>query len=192
MRSGGGGLTAGARSAERNASDLRRASVAGALFGVLFGSLLHFTYQASGRLTAVALVSAVNESPWEHLKLYVVPIVLFTAVEWFVVESKAVLLVAKLVQIVAGMVFIEAFFYTYTGALGVESVWVDILLFVIAMTAGYVLSYRLIAAGVGGRLPAALSGAAIAVVVLFFVTATFAPPHLPIFRDASAGTYGLP
>jgi hypothetical protein len=176
---------------ERRPSKILRVSVGGAAFGVLLGSLLHFTYQGSGRLTVVALFSAVNESPWEHLKLYFFPIVLYIAVEWFLVPNKAALLFAKLVQIVAGMVFIEAFFYTYTGALGIESVWVDIFSFVVAMASGYALSYRLVANGVTGRFPAWLSAASIALVMLFFITTTFAPPHLPLFRDSNTGTYGV-
>lgn len=177
---------------ERRRARILRASVAGAVLGVLFGSLLHFTYQLSGRLTVVALVSAVNESPWEHLKLYLFPIALYIAVEWFVVENKAALLFVKLVQIVGGMVFIEAFFYTYTGALGIESVWVDILSFVIAMASGYALSYRLLSNGVTGRFPAWLSAASIALVMLFVITTTFAPPHVPLFRDSNTGGYGIP
>lgn len=175
----------------RKPSKILRASVGGAVFGVLLGSLLHFTFQASGRLTLVALFSAVNESPWEHLKLYFFPIVLYIAVEWFVVADKAALLFAKLVQILAGMVFIEAFFYTYTGALGIENVWVDILSFVVAMAAGYALSYRLVASGVTGRFPAWVSGVSIALVMLFFITVTFAPPHLPLFQDSQTGSYGV-
>lgn len=169
-----------------------RVSIGGAAFGVVLGSLLHFTYQWSGRLTAVALFSAVNESPWEHLKLYFFPIVLYLAVEWFTVEDKAALLFVKLVQILGGMVFIEAFFYTYTGALGIENVWVDILSFVVAMASGYVLSYRLITRGVSGQFPAWLSAASIALVMLFVITSTFAPPHLPLFRDGTTGSYGVP
>lgn len=55
------------------------------------------------------------------------------AAGWFAVDDKAALLFAKLVQIVAGMLFIEAFFYTYTGAFGFENVLVDIVSFVVAM-----------------------------------------------------------
>lgn len=176
--------------AEIKPSTMLRVSVGGAAFGVLLGSLLHFAYQASGRLAVVALFSAVNESPWEHLKLYFFPIALYIAVEWFVVADKAALLFAKLVQIIAGMVFIEAFFYTYTDALGIESVWVDILSFVVAMALGYALSYRLVAKGVTGRFPAWLSGTSIAVIMLIFITTTFAAPHLPLFQDRNTSSYG--
>ena len=169
-----------------------RLSVAGAAFGVVLGSLLHFTYQWSGRLTAVALFSAVNESPWEHLKLYFFPIVLYLAVEWLVVGNKATLLFAKLVQILGGMLFIEAFFYTYTGAFGIENVWVDILSFIGAMASGYVLSYRLITRGESCHFPAWLSAGSIALLMLFFFTSTCAPPHLPLFRDSTTGSYGVP
>lgn len=177
---------------ERTTSRIRRASVGGAVFGVLFGSFLHFAYQLSGRFTVVALFSAVNESPWEHLKLYFFPIVLYVVVEWSAVEDKAALLFAKLVQIVAGMVFIEAFFYTYTGAFGVENVAIDILSFVVAMAAGYALSYRLLANGGTRRPPAWLSGMSIALLMLLFVTTTLAPPHLPLYRDSNTGRYGIP
>lgn len=164
---------------------------AGAVFGVFLGSLLHFTYQLSGRLTLVGLFSAVNESPWEHLKLYFFPVLLFLFVEWLFVNDKSALLLAKLTQIVAGMVFIEAFFYTYTGAFGFENLWLDILSFVLAMVFGYALSYRMIRSGRTGCFPAWLSGLSIALILLVFLVTTFAPPHIPLFQDRNTSGYGI-
>lgn len=169
---------------------LRKVETTGAVFGVLAGSLLHFTYELSGRSKIVGVFSAVNESPWEHLKLYVFPIAVYMVVEAAVGVRWRILLYAKLVQLVAGMLFIIAFFYTYTGALGIESVWVDVASFVVAMCLGYLLSYRLIARG-GSGLPASASAIGVAVVVLLVVLTTFAPPHLPLFRDHNTGHYGI-
>lgn len=41
----------------------------GAIMMILFGSGLHFAFVLLGSWAPVALVAAVNESIWEHLKL---------------------------------------------------------------------------------------------------------------------------
>ena len=163
---------------------------AGAGFGVLLGTALHFAYAWSGSLVVVGLFAPVNESPWEHLKLYLLPVLLYAAVEWWILRDVRRLLFAKLVQQAAGMLFILAFFYTYTGAFGIENVLLDILSFVLAMVLGYWLSYRLLKASSPVPLPAWTSAAALAVIVAIFWLATFVPPHLPLFLDPTTSRYG--
>jgi len=46
-----------------------RRELAGAVFIILLGSMLHFTFELSGENPVVGVFSAVNESVWEHLKL---------------------------------------------------------------------------------------------------------------------------
>ncbi len=46
----------------------------------LLGSILHFAYEWSGRKKIVALFSAVNESVWEHIKIALVPTIIFCAI----------------------------------------------------------------------------------------------------------------
>ncbi|MCJ7665514.1 MAG: DUF6512 family protein, partial [Actinobacteria bacterium] len=41
----------------------------GILFAFILGSLLHFTFELSGSWGPMALISGVNESVWEHLKI---------------------------------------------------------------------------------------------------------------------------
>ena len=55
----------------------------GFLFVGVMGVLLHFLYEWSGGNLIAALVSGVNESTWEHMKLLFVPTVLFTVVQVF-------------------------------------------------------------------------------------------------------------
>ena len=43
--------------------------MAGMIFTSVFGTFLHFLFDLTGGGVAAALVSAVNESIWEHLKL---------------------------------------------------------------------------------------------------------------------------
>ena len=49
------------------------------LFAVLIaGNLLHFAYGWSGGSPAAAMIAAVNESTWEHMKLLAMPWLLWT------------------------------------------------------------------------------------------------------------------
>jgi hypothetical protein len=54
---------------KQKGSKILRLEVVGFLFVVIFGSLLHFTFEFSHYSKLVAYFSAVNESTWEHLKL---------------------------------------------------------------------------------------------------------------------------
>ena len=53
-----------------------------ALATVILGTLLHFTYQWSGRNPVIGIFSAVSESTWEHLKLLAIPMLLFLFPEY--------------------------------------------------------------------------------------------------------------
>ena len=83
---------------------LSRSTLTGILFTVLLGSLLHFTYEWSGHLTAVSLFSAVNESTWEHLKLLFMPMFLYSAAETlFLGRCFPGLMKARVFGCIAGM-----------------------------------------------------------------------------------------
>lgn len=188
---------------------LRKTEIVGAVFGVIFGTSLHFLYDLTGHSVFVAAFSAVNESTWEHLKLFIVPVVIFMIFERRTVGDDRRLLAAKLCQLLFGILFIEGGFYLYTGALGFENVIVDIGLFVAAMVGGYWLSWRWLSEdnrlsrparsprlhwltrSARPREDAHVYGLAIALIVAFVFVATFCPPHLPIFRDSTTGLYGL-
>ena len=56
---------------------------------LFLGTLLHFTYQWSGKNVVVARCRAVNESVWEHLKLTFYPMLLMAIIEYFLVKNIA-------------------------------------------------------------------------------------------------------
>lgn len=59
--------------------------ISGAFFFVIVGALLHFTFEWSNQLPIVGVVSPVNESVWEHLKLGFWSLVFFCLIEyWFI------------------------------------------------------------------------------------------------------------
>jgi hypothetical protein len=163
----------------------------GAVAIVVAGTLLHFAYEWSGSNRLVGFFAPVNESVWEHLKLVLYPVLAFAVVEMKWIRDPARLWWAKLVEVVAAVVFITAFFYTYTGALGVESVVaIDIGSFVVAVVVGQWMSYRLVVMPEPPPLPLPASLAALGSLIVLFGVFTYAPPHLPLFQQTSTGVYG--
>ena len=82
----------------------------------ILGTLLHFTYEWSGENTFVGFFSAVNESTWEHLKLIFFPMLLTTIIGYFYIgEENENYICGRVKGILAGIIFIISFFYTYTG-----------------------------------------------------------------------------
>ncbi len=65
---------------------------------------------------------------------------------------------------------------------------VDIASFFVAVAVGQWTSYRLISSS--GRLPPLWVSVAGTMPVISFAVLTFAPPHIPLFQEASTGTYG--
>lgn len=157
---------------------------------VVAGTLLHFVYDWSGDNRAVAAFAPANESVWEHLKLVAFPVIVLGAWETRWLLDRRRLWWAKLVEIAVACSFIVAFFYSYTGALGVDSVpAVDIASFVVAVAVGQWTSYRLITA-TGRVVSLWVSVVVVVLVVVGFGVLTFAPPHIPLFRVISTGSYG--
>ena len=162
---------------------LKRLEFWGTVFGIVFGTMMHFTYAWSGHFPMVGWFAAVNESVWEHTKLIITPVLIFAVVEWRMLKIGRTVLVAKACELLFGVLFIICFFYTYTGALGIQEILiVDILSFFVAVIIGKYLSYRILQQP--RRIPDELMvGAGIVDVALLFVQIlfTYAPPALPLF-----------
>ncbi len=167
--------------------------VAGTIFTLLLGTLLHFTYEWSGNNPVVAIFSAVNESTWEHLKLVYTPILLFSFVEYFVYGKKLPnFILIKTLSIALAMCTIVVTFYTYVGIIGDDYLWADIATFVLATLIGYLFSYKQLQRE-KTRIPYAtiLGIIGILLIIACIVYFTFNPPHIPLFRDSQTGKYGL-
>ncbi len=165
--------------------------LAGFLFVVVFGSLLHFVYRWSGSNRIVGMISPVNESTWEHLKLLFVPMFLFSIVEYFVVGKTAPNYIpAKSLGILFGMLAIVALFYTYTGMIGEHYLWADILTFVVGVAVAYLYSWKVI-----NRYPTrsdlGWSGFLSVIILICFLVFTFFPPKIPLFFDPVSKGYGI-
>lgn len=93
-----------------------RRAICYSVFIMIAGTLLHFAYEWSGMNSIVAMFAAVNESVWEHLKLFFVPAFLFTACAYCgKAEYWTDYLWCQTKSILAGLLFLIVFYFTYTG-----------------------------------------------------------------------------
>lgn len=160
------------------------------LFAV--GSLFHFIYEFTGNLFAVGLFAPVNESVFEHTKLVVLPLFLWWLAFLIPKQNRLNLdkwLTAALVSIIVSAVTIPMLFYFYTGAFGVELLWVDIIILLLALAAGQLLGLHYLRYGRG--IPWQAAFVLLVLVLALFVLGTLSPPKLPIFRDGLTGLYGI-
>ena len=59
-----------------------RSQLIGFLFVGILGTFLHFLFDLTGGSTVAALISAVNESIGEHMKLIYYPMLLFSWIQY--------------------------------------------------------------------------------------------------------------
>ncbi len=156
------------------------------------GVLLHFLYEWSGYHPVAALIAPVNESLWEHGKLYTVPVLLWTAAEAAVIPGAMRQMIPARTAALYVMVFgTFAGYYLYTGVVGRNVDWVNIALYVLLLAVGFLLSGKLVRRpGIGAWcLPAVFL---LLLLVALQLNLTINPPEWGLFRDPATGGYGIP
>lgn len=169
----------------------RKWELMGLFFTIGAGNLLHFVYEWSGEHPVVAIFSGINESVWEHMKLLAVPWLVWTAVELPALRS-GISLFARAAGLLAGLAAIPALYYTYTGALDINSSLVNIVIFQLAVLAGFGASHLLYGRRQFGAAGWQILGVAVLLAAaILFGWWTFVPPQLPLFIDPVTGTAGV-
>ena len=165
------------------------------LFGLTFtavlGSLLHFLYSWTEWI-ALAPISAVNESTWEHMKILFFPMLIFCFIQYALYGNERVdFWQMKALGIVVGILLIPILFYTYNGAFGKSPDWLNVLFFFLSAALAYSVEWYLfrrknakICSPVGAIV-------LLSVLTVTFIVFTFFPPQIPLFKDPISGSYGL-
>ncbi|MBQ8724231.1 MAG: hypothetical protein IJY74_00995 [Oscillospiraceae bacterium] len=117
--------------------------IIGFLWTAVLGTLLHFTYEWSGQNSFVGLFSAVNESIWEHMKLLFFPAASYALITYpFMRKSSPPYLTACAFAILTGMAVQTSAYYIYSGIIGKDIPWVNIVLFYACAALISILSYK--------------------------------------------------
>lgn len=163
-------------------------------FLFIIGTCMHFIYDWSNHNFIIELISPVNKSVWEHMKLVILPLIcwwIFYYIrnshkfnidknKWFTSGF------SSLIVSIASMPFI---FYFYTQAFGVELLIVDIIILLICLILGQLLALHLYKHSDGINYKAGIS--IFLVIIVLFMTCTYYPAEIPIFKDGKTGEYGI-
>lgn len=153
----------------------------GAVFVFATGTLQHFSYQWSHNNFIMGLISPVNESVWEHMKMVFFPALFFFALEYiFLFRTYSHLLRADLAGMLAGTISIPILFYIYTGLIGRHLLFIDILLFIFSSVFTFYVRYRSIMSSKSKRYTF-IYFLCILSLGLCFLIFTYYPPDIALF-----------
>ena len=166
------------------------------LFGVIFisitGSLLHFVYKWSNECKPIALIAAVNESTWEHLKIAFWPALIYSIIEYICISDITNnFIIAKAASLLVIPISIIILFYSYTAILGRNYLIVDISIFILSIFFGQKISFKLLTMDQLPSFLTSLSLIIIVILIILFSLFTYFPPKLLIFKDPVKGGYGI-
>lgn len=159
-------------------------------------SLSHFAYEFSGENIIVGLFNPVNESVWEHLKFMFFPLLVWWIIMYFIKSKKCNIkldtwIVSASASLILAPFSVVLLYYAYTGAFGIESVVVDILLVYICYFFALSVANHLLKYLEPDRWMVFVSIILVIVIFIAFIVFTFNPPELPIFLDTTTNTYGI-
>ena len=161
-----------------------------AIFANILGVLLHFTYEWSKNNLIIGFLSAINESTWEHLKLLFFPMLITTTIGYFIFKDTIPnFLCSKTIGIISALLLTVVFFYTYTGILGTNYAFLNILTFVLSVIIGEYISYILIINIF--KFYKTLCISILVLITVLFLKFTFNPPKINLFKNPINGSYGI-
>ena len=163
----------------------------GAIAIMSLAALWHFVYAWTPNVVAAAIFP-VNESVWEHMKLFLVPSAIFYVIEFIAIGYRfRNYIFAHGISLLVMPLVTLAMFYFYRNVAGVEeSLIIDIIITFISICIGLYVGYKLTIQKrkIGNSIAAFII--AIILLVVYGVL-TFMPPKTPMFLDSNTGGYGI-
>lgn len=160
----------------------------------LIGSFMHFLYDLCGQKVIVGLISAVNESVWEHSKMVLLPVICWWSFYYIIKGKKNNIdknkwFTSAMISLLTALITIPMIYYFYTEAFGVEILAVDITILFIAILFGQLLAFHFYKYSKG--INSYISICVFILLILIFMIFTFYPPQIPFFKDSATGNYGI-
>lgn len=155
--------------------------------------IFHNLYELSNRNFYVGLISATNESVFEHVKIIFFPYLIWSVLEYIVLKPNDYqkFITAKLVVLCIISSLVIVFYYTYVGIIGYNIMAIDIGSAFVYVIIGFIWSYNWITAkGYSSKLYA---GSILLFIVAFIAIIYFSitPTKIPLFYDTQSGIYGM-
>ncbi len=171
---------------------LKKYEIAGVFVVIATAVVLHFAYELTEGAMWSIIFGSVNESVWEHIKIFTMPYFVWGIIEFCICRPHfRRFFVCK----IAGLYFLgtamAVFFYVYTPFTGGSVFAVDILSSVLWTVLAFVISYKLY---FYSNSPEIWFSSALFMLILFmamYFSFSACPPQADLFRDPVTGKYGI-
>lgn len=168
--------------------------MASVLWIVLGGAVLHFAFELSDYWTPMALMAAVNESIWEHLKMYFWPGLVWALGQYTYTRhiannywlGKAAALAITPVSII---IMYQAYF-AYANAVGMTpTLWAMLAIMFAGIILAQLTSYAILSMEPLSQRTLRLAPAGMLSLLFMFSTFTYFPPKVFLFENFACYTY---
>ena len=112
--------------------------ILGLLFSIIIGTIGHFLYEWLNFNKFIGFLFLKKESVWEHMKLGITPIIIWTIIEFFTFKFNN-LFFAKFSCIITFAITLMILYYSYKKILKKNILFLDILTFYISLAITYLI-----------------------------------------------------
>lgn len=158
------------------------------IFGIIFVSVLgffsHFIYELSGNNYFAGLVTPINESVWEHMKLIFFPMLLFSGIAKLFSKNTCIG-TAFSKGIIFGTLLVPVLFYTYSGAIGYNISYIDISIFFISVAAAFMVFFKN-SVRCSPKKADEIYPLIVFIILVMFLLFTYNPPKISLFESPEA------
>lgn len=164
------------------------------------GSVLHFAFELSEYWRPMALMAAVNESIWEHLKMYFWPGVLWALGQYtytrHIANNYWLGKAAAMAITPASIILMYQAYMAYSNAVGQKpTLWIMLSIMFAGIILGQLTSYKILSMEPVSQRTLRLAPAGFFSLILMFSTFTYFPPKVFLFENfacyAYTGEYGI-
>ncbi len=170
----------------------KRLEIIGIFVCYILAILLHFLYKwINGNVWGI-IFGSVNESVWEHIKLFTMPYLFWAFIELAIVRIPLKkFVVSKVIGVYFIIFSIITYFYTYTFFTGKAIMIVDIICSLVCLMLSFFASYKLIISELNMEKWYSAALCALTLFVIMYLSFTIYPPKIDLFKDPVTNSYGL-
>ena len=175
--------------------------IVGVLFIIIVGGPLHSLFEQSGNWPPVALIAAVNESIWEHLKMFFWPGILFAGIQFIGMRNRIPnywfgklvgLIVTPIVSATTFVIYLEI---EHASGNFSPSDLVSVSLSMLSVCVGQAVCYRVLTRASVSPAITRATAMGYLLMIMVFSSFTYFPPRLYLFEQhhhyEAIGEYGI-
>lgn len=159
------------------------------IFTFVLAFVNHNLFQWTNNCNLIASFVPVNESVWEHTKLFFFPFLFFSIFEYFVASENKNFVFAKSIPLIFGIPLMIILFYTYSGIIGGHNLVCDIIISIIVVLIMNYFSYKTLTSKKDYNSKWLIF--LVMVIFVLFIIFTYFPPKIQLFLDTTTGKYGI-